>query len=415
MFNYVDNAALYSWYEAQRAMISPLNLAAGAMQRIAGNPMNPAAHTHYGKTTAAALQVFERITRNYGRPEFGIVHTMMGSSIIPIKQRTVKKKTFCDLLHFAKPEASKKQPKLLIVAPMSGHYPTLLRGTVEASLPFFDTYITDWQNPRDIPLAKGDFDLDDYINYVIDFIKVLGPNVHVMAVCQPAVPVLAAVSIMAGENDPKQPKSMILIGGPIDARKSPTMLNNMATEKPTTWFEKHVITRVPFNYLGFMRKVYPGFIQLSGFIKMNLNRHVNAHFKFFRELVRGDGEGADAHRKFYNEYLSVMDLPAEFYLQTVQAVFKDFSLPDGKMVSRGRKVDPKKIKKTALLCIEGELDDISGIGQTKAAIPLCASLPANKKKYHMQKGVGHYGSFHGRKFREHIMPVIVDWAKKAES
>ncbi len=411
--HYLDSSHLYNLMEMQRAAISPFNVFADVAKHFHSNPLNPFSNTDAGRSAAAAFELFERVTRHYGEPDWGINHTKIEGKNVKVKIKKVRSKTFCHLMHFQK-ESHKRMPKLLIVAPMSGHYATLLRGTVEATLPFYDVYITDWQNPRDIPLSKGPFDLDDYIDYVIDFLEFLGPKVHVMAVCQPSVPVMAAVSIMSAENNPKVPLSMTLIGGPIDTRINPTQLNDAAVHKPFSWFKKHVITRVPFNYQGFMREVYPGFIQLTSFMSMNMDKHVEEHTKFFNHLIEGDGDSAAAHRKFYNEYLSVMDLPAEFYLQTLQVVFKEHALPKGTWVSRGRKIDPTKIKKTALMCVEGELDDISGTGQTKAAIKLCKGLPDKKKKYHFQKAVGHYGSFNGRKFREKILPEIVAFTSKQD-
>lgn len=289
---------------------------------------------------------------------------------------------------------------------MSGHFSTLLRGTVEGFLPYYDVYITDWLNARDIPLSAGEFNLDDYIDYTMEFCRVLGPQLNVLAVCQPAVPVLCAVSLMSTQKDPMVPATMTLIGGPIDARKNPTAVNKVATERSDIWFEKNVITRVPFNYPGFMRPVYAGFIQLGGFMAMNWGKHVDAHLGLFQHLVEGDGDSADAHREFYNEYLSVMDITAEFYMQTIQKVFKEFDLANHRFVSRDRPVNPADITQTRLLVIEGSRDDISGIGQTKAALRLCAHLPKDKKQYHLQKDVGHYGLFNGRRFREQIIPVI---------
>jgi poly(3-hydroxybutyrate) depolymerase len=298
------------------------------------------------------------------------------------------------------------------VAPLSGHYATLLRGTVEALLPHFEIYITDWADGREVPTQLGGFDLDDYIDYLIEFMEFLGPEIHTMAVCQPAVPLLAAVAIMADSTPAAAPASMTLIGGPVDTRKNPTEVNKLATKRSLEWFKSHVITRVPFNYPGFLRPVYPGFLQLSGFMTMNLDRHIGEHVKLFQHLVNGDGESAEAHKKFYNEYLSVLDLPAEFYLQTIEVVFQQHALPKGEWVSRGRHIDPSKITRTALLTLEGELDDISGVGQTQAAQTLCSGLKPTQKKHHLQPAVGHYGIFNGRKFRDLIVPIIKDFAAK---
>lgn len=409
-----ENSSLYTWIEIGRAHLSPLRLLIKANYEWNHHPFNPLSYTQFGRSMAAGYELAERITRHYPKPEFGITTTQIEGKNYAIAEDIVLTKSFCKLLHFRKaPHIA--QPKLLIVAPMSGHHATLLRGTVEATLPFFDVYITDWLDARDVPLSHGTFDLDDFIDYLIQFMHHLGPDLHVMAVCQPAVPLLASVSLMASNKDPLAPSSMILIGGPIDTTQNPTDVNLFALKRPMHWFETNMITRVPVNYPGFMRPVYPGFIQLMGFMAMNMQRHVGEHIKLFQHLIIGDGENAETHRKFYNEYLSVMDLPAEFYLQTVKTVFKDHALPNGTMESRGRKVDPSAIEKTALLAIEGELDDISGVGQTKAALHLCRNLANHRKEYHFQEGVGHYGVFNGRKFREKIMPVICEFTRKHSS
>ncbi len=295
---------------------------------------------------------------------------------------------------------------------MSGHHATLLRGTVEALLPFLDVYITDWLDARHVSTTHGAFHLEDYIAYTIEFIRDLGPDVHLMAVCQPSVPVMVAASVMNEANDPRAPRSMTLIGGPIDTRANPTKVNLSATEKPLAWFEKNVITRVPMHYSGFMRRVYPGFLQLTGFMTLNMERHITAHKDLFKHLVEGDGESARAHKKFYDEYLSVSDLPAEFYLDCIDQVFQRQLLPKGEFLYKGKKVKPEAITETALLTLEGELDDISGVGQTEAAQKLCKNLPDKMRKHYMQKGVGHYGIFNGRKFRENVVPIIVDFVTK---
>ena len=413
MVSFFENSHIYSLLELFRAHLTPLRAVTKLGKRAYENPYNPLSYTEYGRTVAASLEILERLTRHYQRPEWGILHAKVEGKTVDVEKITVIEKTFCNLLHFKK-KGDFKHPKLLIVAPMSGHYATLLRGTVEGTLPYYDVYITEWINARDIPLSKGKFDLDDYINYVIQFLEKLGPDVHVMAVCQPSVPVLAAVSIMSSQDNPNVPRSMVLIGGPIDTRHSPTEVNEVATERSMYWFATNVISRVPPNYRGFMRRVYPGFIQLSGFMTMNLNRHIEQYVKLFNHLVEGDGESAAAHKKFYNEYLSVMDLPAEFYLQTIKTVFKDHALPNGTMMSRGRKIDPSVIKETALLAIEGERDDISGKGQTEAALRLCSSIPKDRKQYIFQKEVGHYGLFNGKRFRDEIVPKIMAFTKNAE-
>lgn len=408
---FADNRHLYSVLEWQRAMMSPVNAAARIGNEIYGSPLNPIAYTRIGRTMAAGFELLERTTRQYDEPEWRIESALVEGKRVNVTPDAIQRKIFCDLVHFKK-TPDRKLPKLLIVAPMSGHFATLLRGTVEGMLPYFDVYITDWINARDIPQSQGPFDLDDYIDYIIEFIHTMGKGVHIMAVCQPSVPVLAAVSIMAARGDEHAPKTMTLIGGPIDTRINPTEVNRHAETKPTEWFEQNVICHVPINYKGFMRRVYPGFIQLTGFMTMNLDRHLGAHFELFNHLVEGDGESAEEHRVFYNEYLAVMDLPAEFYLQTIETVFKEHALPRGAMYSRGRPVKPEKITKTALLCVEGERDDISGRGQTKAAIDLCRNLPDFMKKYHLQKNVGHYGTFNGRRFREEVVPTIRDFVQK---
>jgi poly(3-hydroxybutyrate) depolymerase len=403
-----ENSGLYTIIEMVRAGFLPMRSLIQAGQNMSSNPMNVLSHSQIGRSVSATCELIERITRNYEKPRFGIHSTIMNGTTVLVEQETVLQKSFCDLVHFRK-DIAEKQPVLLIVAPMSGHHATLLRSTVQDTLPFFDVYITDWVNARDIPLSLGSFDCDDFIDYVIDFTRHIGPGSSVMAVCQPTVPVLAAVSIMADAGDPATPINMILIGGPVDARISPTEVDSFAAHRQINWFEKHMITRVPLNYPGAMRAVYPGFIQLTGFMAMNLKRHIGEHLKLYQHLVQGDGESAEYHRRFYNEYLAVMDIPAEFYIQTVQWVFKDFALPSGTMISRNRPVNPNAIEKCGLLILEGELDDISGVGQTKAAIDLCTHIPKSKKHYHLQKGVGHYGIFSGSKFRQHIVPVIRDF------
>ena len=409
-----ENSNLYNLHEIQYAAIAPLNILANASKAIHRHPLSPLAYTGgYGRSVAAAAEVFERVTHRYGKPEFGITKTKVDGKEVSVKEEVVDTKPFCRLLHFKK-NLKKEQPKLLLVAPMSGHHATLLRGTVEAMLPFVDVYITDWLDARDVSVYYGDFRLEDYIDYTVDFTRKLGPDVHLMAVCQPSVPVLIAASVLNAEKDKAAPRSMILIGGPIDTRINPTKVNQSATEKPLEWFKTNVITRVPFNYSGFMRRVYPGFLQLTGFMTLNLDRHINAHLDLFKHLIQGDGESAKGHRKFYDEYLSVSDLPAEFYIDCIDQVFQRHLLPKGDFIYDGKKVKPEAITKTALLTLEGELDDISGVGQTKAAHTLCSSLPASMRKHHMQKGVGHYGIFNGRKFREHVVPIIVDFIHKQE-
>jgi poly(3-hydroxybutyrate) depolymerase len=399
----------YQFFEMGHAAIAPWRATAESMRVAYANPLNPLSYTALGRSMAAGLEVFERMTRRYGKPEFGHAETIVDGRTVPVQERTVWSKPFCDLLHFERelPRPPRMDPKILVVAPMSGHYATLLRGTVEALLPKADIYITDWADAREVPLSAGSFDLDDYIDYVIEMIRFLGPDTHLVAVCQPSVPVLAAVAVMEQLGDPLAPASMTLMGGPIDTRINPTAVNKLAMEKPLTWFEDNVIMQVPWPQPGVMRSVYPGFLQLSGFMSMNLDRHVVAHKEFFMHLVKNNGDSADKHREFYDEYLAVMDLTAEFYLQTVDTVFIRHSLPKGEMMHRDRLVDPSKIRKTALLTVEGENDDISGVGQTFAAQTLCSNLADAKRMHYVQPDVGHYGVFNGSRFRKEIAPRIL--------
>jgi len=413
MIHMRENSPLYSLHEIHYAALAPLNILANAGKAIHSNPLSPLSYTGFGRHMAAAAELLERVTHRYGKPDFGITHTKVDGKQVEIVEEIVDTRPFCRLIHFEK-NMKQQQPKLLLVAPMSGHHATLLRGTVEALLPFLDVYITDWVDARNVSLLYGDFHLEDYITDVIEFTQMLGPDVHLMAVCQPSVPVLIAASVMNAAKDKAAPRSMTLIGGPIDARVNPTKVNKLSMEKPLHWFETHMITRVPFNYTGFMRRVYPGFMQLTSFISLDPDRHINAHVDLFKHLVEGDGDSARAHKKFYDEYLSVCDLPAEFYLDCIDQVFQRFLLPKGEFVYDGKKVKPEAITKTALLTLEGELDDISGVGQTEAAQHLCKNLPASMRKHHLQKGVGHYGIFNGRKFREFVVPIIVEFIGKQE-
>lgn len=367
--------------------------------------------TAYGRFMGASAEMFERTTRRFGQPEFGLDSTVIGGKTVSVTEQAVLEKPFCTLTRFVR-QTDRKDPKVLIVAPLSGHFATLLRGTVEALLPHHDIHITEWVDARLVPQSDGRFNLDDYVAYVMDFIRHLGPDVHVMAVCQPAVPVFAAISLMAGLNDEKQPLSMTLMGGPIDPRVSKTAVTQLAEQRPLSWFENTVIAQVPAWYPGAFRRVYPGFVQLSGFMSMNLDRHTQSHMQFFQHLIEGDGDSAEAHRRFYNEYMAVMDLTAEFYLQTVKYVFQKHALPRGELKWRnpanGRLVDvnPAKIRKTALLTVEGELDDISALGQTEAAHGLTPGLSRDMKFHHCHPNVGHYGIFNGSRWRTEIMPRI---------
>jgi poly(3-hydroxybutyrate) depolymerase len=404
---------LYHLYELNHAALAPWRAVADAGLSFWRNPANPFANTQLGRSLSASLEMFERTTRRYGKPGFGISDTIRGDELLQVEETVVLAKPFCKLLNFRKVlSLSQPEHKLLIVAPMSGHYATLLRGTVEAMLPYYDVYITDWLDARTVPVFEGSFDLDDYVDYVVSFLQLLGPGTSVMAVCQPSVPVLAAASLMNAAQDPALPKTMILMGGPIDTRRNPTAVNRLAQEKGVDWFRENVIMKVPPPHGGMFRDVYPGFLQLGGFMTMNLDRHLDAHRELFWHLVEGDGDSADKHREFYDEYMSVMDLTAEFYLQTVERVFVNHDLPNGTFCHRNVRIDPAQITRTALMTIEGERDDISGAGQTEAAQDLCSSLPAAMKLHHMQPGVGHYGVFNGSRFRKEIVPRIVDFINR---
>ena len=402
---------LYNLYELQHALMTPVRLQAEMMRTTFQNPWNPLSYTQLGRNLSAGAEMLERTTRRFGKPEFGLDATEINGKRVDVNEKIIAEKPFCRLLNFQR-DIKRNDPKILLVAPMSGHYATLLRGTVKALLPHHNVFITDWEDARQVPKSAGDFNLDTYITYLREFMSLLGPDTHVIAVCQPAVPVLAAVALMATDNDPNQPATMTLMGGPIDTRISKTEVTELAETRPLKWFEQSVVHDVPFYYPGGHRRVYPGFLQLSGFMSMNLDRHVGSHLTFYKHLIQGDGSSAEAHRKFYNEYLSVMDIPAEFYLQTVETVFQRHLLPRGLMKWRdpmdGKLYDvrPQDIKHTALLTVEGELDDISARGQTTAAHELCYSLPQSKQYHHFQLECGHYGIFNGRRWREHIMPRI---------
>ncbi len=397
---------LYTLYEWQHAAIAPMRFAVDQVQRYLRNPYNPWSYTPAGRVMAAACDIAEHVTRRYGKPRFGLATTEIDGAPVAIEEEVLERRAFGQLRHFHRAAARPDDPRLLIVAPMSGHFATLLRGTVRAMLPDHDVYITDWRDARDVPLYEGGFDLDDYIDYVRGWLAALGPGTHVMAVCQPSVPVFAALALMEEEGDPATPVTLTMMGGPIDTRVNPTAVNRLATTRPLSWFERHVITQVPPPNPGMLRRVYPGFLQLAGFMSMNLGDHLERHRDFFLHLVAGDGESAEATRAFYEEYRSVMDLTAEFYLQTVETVFQRHALPTGALTHRGRKVDPGTIRRTAILCIEGEHDDISGLGQTRAALDLARNLDDRKRRYYLARGVGHYGIFNGRRWRERIAPEV---------
>jgi poly(3-hydroxybutyrate) depolymerase len=408
MLSCFNNNYLYSLVELQRKAIEPYRQIALLNKDFHTSFFS---HTKIGRSVSASYELFERLTRHYQKPAFGISETLVNGKKVFLNDEIILSKTFCNLLHFKK-DGKFNQPKMLVVAPMSGHFATLLRGTVEGLLPHFDVYITDWSNACDVPVSSGNFTFDNFVEYVTEFMQKLAPHLSVMAVCQPSVPVSVAIAMMSAENDKSVPENLILMGGPIDTRKNPTEVNDYAADKTIKWLESNVITKVPYNYEGAGRAVYPGFTQLSGFMAMNMQMHIEAHWDLYKHLVEGDGESVESHKKFYNEYLSVMDLPAEFYLDTVKIVFKEHLLPRGKLVCNNKRVDLASINKTSLLCIEGELDDISGIGQTKAALTLCKNLPESRKKYHLQKDVGHFGIFNGRRYRQFIVPIVVDFVEK---
>lgn len=394
--------------------MAPFRAAADAMRFFYANPLNPLSQTEMGRTLSASLELFERVTRRYGKPEFGLPTTVVDGKTVAVTEEIVWQKPFCHLVHFQRdlPASRPADQKILIVAPMSGHYATLLRGTVEALLPHAEVYITDWIDARMVPVSDGHFDLDDYIDYVIEMLHVIGHGAHVIGVCQPSVPVLAAAAVMEVQGDVLAPASMTLMGGPIDTRINPTAVNKLAEDHPLEWFRDNVVMTVPWPHAGFMRRVYPGFLQLSGFMSMNLDRHLIAHKEFFEHLVENDGESAEKHRDFYDEYLAVMDLTEEFYLQTVDTVFIKHSLPKGEMMHRSIPVDTKAIRNVALLTIEGENDDISGLGQTRAAQTICPNIPDDMRMHYMQPDVGHYGVFNGSRFRREIAPRIVEFTRK---
>jgi len=408
---------LYQIYETNRAWLSPFSEFASAAAKLYSNPLSPMAHIPQAQRIAAGFDLAHRLTKEYEKPEFDIKSVNVGGTDVVIQEQVVVSKPFCKLLRFKRftDDAAllarmRDQPSVLVVAPLSGHHSTLLRDTVRTLLQDHKVYITDWIDARMVPLDDGVFHLDDYVNYVQEFIRHVGPNVNVISVCQPTVPVLAAVSLMASRGE-TTPRTMTMMGGPIDARKSPTAVNNLAMNKSFEWFENNVIYRVPPNYPGAGRRVYPGFLQHTGFVAMNPDRHANSHYDYFLDLVRGDDDNVEAHRKFYDEYNAVLDMPAEYYLDTIKTVFQDFALVNGTWEVRNPEgepelVRPQDIKATALLTVEGELDDISGAGQTRAAHDLCTGIPKTRQKHYDVIGAGHYGIFSGRRWRELAYPEI---------
>ncbi len=403
---------LYNAYEVQRSMLAGASAFANFGAGLLNNPANPFAYFGGGPVLGSALEVFAHASASRGKPAFGLDTTEVDGKIVAVHEEVVLRKPFGQLKRFVR-EGVEGGPKLLIVAPMSGHYATLLRGTVERMLPRHDVYITDWRDAKLAPLSAGRFDLDDYIDYLVEFLAHIGaegdPRPHVLAVCQPSVPCYAAAALMSADKHPNRPATLTMMGGPIDTREAPTAVNTLATERPHSWFQQNVIATVPRHYTGAGRTVYPGFLQLAGFMTMNLGNHMTSHWELFKHLVAGDGDSADATMAFYDEYRAVCDMTSEFYLQTISTVFQDHALPKGEMLHRGRSVDPAAITDSGLLAIEGERDDISGLGQTKAALTIATKLPKTMKRYHMAPEVGHYGIFNGSKWRDRIAPVVEDW------
>ncbi|MGI9305044.1 MAG: polyhydroxyalkanoate depolymerase, partial [Gammaproteobacteria bacterium] len=402
-------AMLYHAYEVSHAMLLPVRQVSIACEAALNHPWSPASYVPGVEHARAACRVFNRITRRLGKPRFGVKRTTIDGLPVAVLKQAVMSLPFCDLRRFKREDrvcSGRNDPKVLIVAPMSGHYATLLRGTVKAMVPEHDVYLTDWRDARMVPLVLGRFDLDDYVDYIMRFMRFLGPDTHVIAVCQPSVPVLAATALMAAENDPNQPLSLTLMGGPIDPARNPTHVNEHAMSHDLSWFERHVISTVPFPHPGCMRRVYPGFAQLSGFLAMNLDRHIDAYRDYYLNLVKGDEESVQQHQDFYEEYMAVMDLSAEFFLQTVKSAFQERDLANGTMVHRGRRVDCSQIRRTALMTVEGERDDICGVGQTEAAHDICTALHDRQRHHYVQPGVGHYGVFNGTRWRTEIQPRI---------
>ena len=406
---------LYQLYETQRALLSPFAEFASATSKLYNHPLSPFAHTPGAQRVSAGLDLMHRLSKEYEKPEFGLTSVQGDQIDVAVPEQVAITKSFCRLLRFKRftddvsvLKRLKDQPTVLVVAPLSGHHSTLLRETVRELLKDHKVYITDWTDARMVPLDAGPFHLDDYVAYVQEFIRHIGPEVNVISVCQPTVPVLAAISLMA-TNGEKTPRTMTMMGGPIDARKSPTAVNNLALNKPFEWFENNVIYRVPTNFPGSGRAVYPGFLQHTGFVAMNPDRHLSSHYDYFLDLVRGDDDSAEFHRSFYDEYNAVLDMPAEYYLDTIRTVFQDFALVNGSWKIGDQLVRPQDIKTGALLTIEGELDDISGAGQTRAAHDLCTGIPKDRQFHYDAVGAGHYGIFSGRRWREKIYPKVRDF------
>ncbi len=404
---------LYALHEMQRLAWAPARMMAEAGRQAASNPLHPMSWHPAGRAVGAACELFERASRKHGKPEFAIRQVLSGGVPLAVREEVALSTPFCDLLHFRR-EGRAGDPAVLVVAPLSGHFATLLRDTVRGLLAEHDVYITDWQDARQVPASRGPFTLDDYIDTLLEFLARLGPEAHLVAVCQPSVPALAATALLAAAGK-AAPRSLVLMGGPIDTRVGATKVNEFARARSRRWFEQMLVQTVPPPYPGLGRRVYPGFMQLSGFMGMNLDRHVGAHLRMFEHLVTGDGESAEAHRRFYDEYLAVMDMPAEYFLETVERVFQEHHLPRGLFTHRGLPVDTTAIRDTALMTVEGERDDISGVGQTEAAHSLCPNVPAERRRHRLQARVGHYGIFNGRRWRNEILPDVADFIRAARS
>lgn len=408
---------LYQVREWQQQFLQPMTRIAQKMSELAANPLNPWSYTTVGQHTYAGFELLHRLGKEYSKPNFDITSVVVDGVSVGVTEQIVCSKAFCHLRSFVRDvsdETQKNSPTVLVCAPLSGHHSTLLRDTVRTLLQNHNVFITDWIDARMVPFTQGPFGLDDYVAYIQDFIRLLNADIHVLSVCQPTVPVLAAISLMASNGEPL-PRSMIMMGGPIDTRKSPTGVNDLATERPLSWFQNNVIYPVPTKYPGYMRKVYPGFLQHAGFVAMNPNRHATSHWDYYLDLIRGDDEDAESHRQFYDEYNAVLDLPAEFYLDTIKIVFQEHALPNGTWHIAGQRVAPEDIKDIGLLTIEGELDDISGTGQTRAALDLCSGIKPTQKEHYIAEGAGHYGIFSGRRWREKVYPKVLEFIATNEA
>ena len=413
---------LYSLHEAAYNAATPVRIAAGAARDFWGSPLNPASNSKWGRTLFASSEMLSNLTRRYGRPSWGIEQVTVKQQRVAVRQEVVWKSPWVKLRRFSREPIDLRRaraplaaPPLLIVAPLSGHYATLLRGTVETFLQDFDVYVTDWSNARDVPIIEGRFDFDDYIDQIQAILRRIGERAHVVAVCQPGPPVLAAAALLAEDNDPHRPASVSFLGSPLDARFAPTATNRLAEDKPFSWFQQAMIYTVPAPYGGVLRRVYPGFVQLYSFISMNAEKHQEAHRRYFDNLVDGDGDSAEKHREFYDEYLSVLDLTEEFYLQTVDIVFQRYLLPKGELTHRGRPVNLGAITDVAAMSVEGENDDISGVGQTQAVHAMLPNLPPALHELYVQPTVGHYGVFNGRRFNDEIYPRIRAFIERSEA